>query len=127
MARVKVKPPARLERRPGDEELTIEQLKQISLFADLSRPVDLEQFPGTVLLQRFEKGEAICRQNEPGYTAFYILTTKDLMELRQSQRKALLAESELNKQRLKELNEEITKLRGTLAILGRLGPEYFPP
>jgi Fe-S-cluster-containing hydrogenase component 2/CRP-like cAMP-binding protein len=125
MARVKVKPPARLERRPGDEELTIEQLKQISLFAGLSRPVDLEQFPGTVLLQRFEKGEAICRQNEPGWTAFYILTTKDLLELRQSQRKAL-PEGGASQQRVQQLEHEITRLQQTSSILQQLGPEHLP-
>ena len=111
MARVKVKPPARLARRPGDEELTIEQLKHVSLFANLSRPVELEQFPGTALLRRYEKGEQICRQNDPGWTAFYILTTKDLLELRQSQLKALVGQGEAGGQRAQELQQEIAPLQ----------------
>src|SRR5438105_10882788 len=100
MAR-KIRPPAELKPRDGDEELGIEQLKQIALFKDINlERLELEGFPGTVVLRRFRKGEVICRQNDPGYTAFYILTNKDLAELRESQLKALPAGGDARRQRL---------------------------
>src|SRR5207302_9329709 len=93
MAR-KIRPPAELKPRDGDEELGIEQLKQIALFKDINlERLELDGFPGTLVLRRFRKGEVICRQNDPGYTAFYILTNKDFVELRESQLNALTTEN----------------------------------
>ena len=40
MPEVIVRPPAQLRARPGDEELTIQQVEQISLFKGLSRRPD---------------------------------------------------------------------------------------
>src|SRR5688572_4979764 len=80
-----IRPPARLEPRPGDEKLTIDQLRSISLFENLERPPDISQFPGAILLRHYRKGETICEQNQPGNTAFYLLTAQDLRELRQGQ------------------------------------------
>jgi CRP-like cAMP-binding protein len=85
MPEVVVRPSAQLRPRPGDEELTIQQVEQISLFKGLSRRPDLGKLPGTVILRHFRKGEVICRQGEPGWTAFYILKSEDLLELRESQ------------------------------------------
>src|SRR2546429_201514 len=57
MAR-KIRPPAELTPRDGDEELGIEQIKQIALFKDINlERLELEGFPGTVVLRRFRKGE----------------------------------------------------------------------
>jgi CRP-like cAMP-binding protein/Fe-S-cluster-containing hydrogenase component 2 len=80
----KVRPPAGLVPGPEDEVLTIEQLEKISLFRNLAEQPGLEEFPGTVVLRRFRKGDVICRLGDPGWTAFYILTPQDLRELRES-------------------------------------------
>src|SRR5262245_33678106 len=109
MAR-KIRPPADLKPRDGDEVVTIDQLKQIALFKDINlERLDLEGFPGTLILRRFKQGEIICRQDDPGYTAFYILTTKDLIELRESQLKAL----GLDEAQRQRLTEELTALKST--------------
>src|SRR5437660_10049300 len=79
------KPPASPRPRPGDEELTIPQVEQISLFKELSSAPKLQSLPGTVILRHYAKGDVICRQGEPGWTAYYVLKTEDLLELRRGQ------------------------------------------
>ena len=85
MPPIVVKPPASPRPRAGDEELTIAQVEQISLFKELSSTPKLQSLPGTVVLRHYVKGEPICRQGEPGWTAYYILKTEDLLELRRGQ------------------------------------------
>src|ERR1051325_10213743 len=90
-----IKPPARLEplnaseRRVSDahigneQEITYEQLKTISIFKDVKyERVDLRALPGTIVLRRFTRGEDICVEDDPGYTAFYLLTAKEIAELK---------------------------------------------
>ncbi len=89
-----VKPPARLEPRHalerrvsdahvGNElEITYEQLKTISIFKDVKyERVDLRALPGTIVLRRYTAGEDICLEDDPGYTAFYVLTAKEIVDL----------------------------------------------
>ena len=89
-----IKPPARLdprnsfERRVSDahlgneQEITYEQLKTISLFKDVKyERVDLRALPGSIVLRHFKVGEEICVQDDPGYTAFYVLTAQELAAL----------------------------------------------
>src|SRR5438309_11853675 len=87
MPPIVLKPPAAPTPREGDEELTIPQVEQISLFKELSSAPKLQSLPGTVILRRFKPGDVICRQAEPGWTAFYILKAEDLLELRRAQLK----------------------------------------
>jgi Fe-S-cluster-containing dehydrogenase component/CRP-like cAMP-binding protein len=90
-----IKPPARLEPRnefervvsdaqdAGGRDITYEQLKTISIFKDVKyERVDLRALPGTIVLRRFQAGEDICRQDDPGYTAFYVLTAKESADLK---------------------------------------------
>jgi Fe-S-cluster-containing dehydrogenase component len=83
--KAKVRPPAALVPRPEDEELTIDQLQKISLFAGLKEQPGVEEFPGTLVLRHYHEGDVICRLGEPGWTAFYILTRQDLLTLREGQ------------------------------------------
>ncbi|MSQ94295.1 MAG: cyclic nucleotide-binding domain-containing protein [Gemmataceae bacterium] len=89
-----VKPPAHLEprnvqeRRVSDahlgneQEITYEQLKTISIFTDVKyERVDLRALPGTIVLRYYAAGEDICVEDDPGYTAFYILTAKESVDL----------------------------------------------
>src|SRR5262245_7841766 len=88
-----VKPPARLEprnqweRRVSDaqadrDDITYEQLKSISIFKDVKyERVDLRALPGTIVLRRFQAAEEICGEDDPGYTAFYVLTAKEIIDL----------------------------------------------
>jgi CRP-like cAMP-binding protein/Fe-S-cluster-containing hydrogenase component 2 len=71
-------PAAELLPRDGDVDLTPEQLAKISLFAGLKGSTDLAKFPGAVRCRHYHSGDAICRQGEAGWTAFYILTTADV-------------------------------------------------
>ncbi len=87
-------PEAVLESRESDVELTAEQYGKIGLFAQLTRKPTLEKFPGALRLRRFRKGEVVFRQGEPGWTAFYILTSEDMVAVGQSQQAAITTEEE---------------------------------
>lgn len=72
-------PEVELPRRDSDVKLTDDQFLKIGLFAKLKRKPSLDKFPGAMVLRRFKKGEVIFRQGEAGWTAFYILTSEDLL------------------------------------------------
>src|SRR5438876_12330325 len=74
-------PRAELEPRDSDVKVTDEQFLKISLFARLKRKPSLDKFPGAMVLRRYRKGEVIFRQGEAGWTAFYILTSEDLLAI----------------------------------------------
>ena len=75
-------PTAELPIRADDEILTPSQLERISFFAQLSKKPSFKKLPGTVVLRRFRRGEVIVRQGSAGWTAFYILKSQDVLELR---------------------------------------------
>ncbi|HZY88462.1 MAG TPA: cyclic nucleotide-binding domain-containing protein [Gemmataceae bacterium] len=102
-------PRAELEPRDSDLRLSDEQFSRLSLFAQLKRKPTLDKFPGTMVLRRYAKGEVICRQGEAGWTAFYILTTADVLALREAQLQALPAGAGDNER--KALEYEVTVLR----------------
>ncbi len=77
-------PSADLEPRDGDVDLSAEQLGRLSLFAGLKGKTDLEKFPGTLRVRHYRSGDAICRQGEAGWTAFYILTAADVANVIQA-------------------------------------------
>src|SRR5262249_16272491 len=90
-----IKPPARLEprnpleRRVSDahhgaeQEITYEQLKAVSIFKDVKyERIDLPALPGTIVVRRFRSGEDICVEDEPGYTAYYVLTAQEIADLK---------------------------------------------
>src|SRR5438445_8116252 len=74
-------PKAELEARGSDVQLTDEQFLKIGLFAQLKRKPSLDKFPGAMVLRRYRKGEVIFRQGEAGWTAFYSLTSEDLLAI----------------------------------------------
>jgi CRP-like cAMP-binding protein/Fe-S-cluster-containing hydrogenase component 2 len=74
-------PKAELETRASDVQLTDEQFLKIGLFAQLKRKPSLDKFPGAMVLRRYRKGEVIFRQGEAGWTAFYTLTSEDLLAI----------------------------------------------
>jgi Fe-S-cluster-containing hydrogenase component 2/CRP-like cAMP-binding protein len=80
-----VNPEPEPERRDSDIEVTAEQLLKTSLFASLKQKPTLDRFPGYVRLRRYAAGEVICRQGEPGNSAFYLLTAEDVIALRRGQ------------------------------------------
>src|SRR5688500_3510161 len=88
MSPVVVNPEAGLPPRAGDEQLTPRQLEQLSLCAPLKQKPTFAKFPGAVVLRRYAKGETIVRQGDAGWTAFYVLTTEDLLTLRQAELEA---------------------------------------
>src|SRR5262249_35726434 len=84
-----VMPQAELQPRAGEIALPEPLFPRISLFAQMKSPPSLDKFPGTVALRRFRKGEVICQHGEAGWTAFYLLTRTDLVELRDYPRRRL--------------------------------------
>ncbi len=85
-------PKAELEPRDRDVKLTDEQFLKIGLFTRLKRKPSLDKFPGAMVLRRYRKGEAIFRQGEAGWTAFYILTSEDLLEIVQHEQELTVLE-----------------------------------
>lgn len=71
----------KLRLRPGDVELTPEQLLRISLFQSLAPGAQAklrgQLGQGAVVLRQFRAGEIICRQGDPGWTAFHLLKRED--------------------------------------------------
>src|SRR4051794_25275170 len=81
-------PAADLLPREGDVDLTCEQFGKLSLFAGLKGNTDLSKFPGTIRVRHYLSGDAICRQGDAGWTAFYILTNADVETVIQADPKA---------------------------------------
>src|SRR5829696_1991497 len=69
-------PPAELDPRPGDIDLPL-PLYQVKSLPGVSERT-LRMNPGTLRLRRYRKGETICTQGEPGWTAFVLLTADDV-------------------------------------------------
>jgi Fe-S-cluster-containing dehydrogenase component/CRP-like cAMP-binding protein len=84
---VVVNPQAGLPARDGDEQVTPRQLEQLSLCATLKQKPTFAKFPGSVVLRRYRQGETIVRLGDAGWTAFYVLTTEDMLTLRQAELK----------------------------------------
>jgi CRP-like cAMP-binding protein/Fe-S-cluster-containing hydrogenase component 2 len=109
---VVLNPRAELEPHAGDVRLTEEEFLQLSLFAQLKQKPSLYKFPGALILRHYRKGDLIFRQGEPGWTAFYILTSEDVLRLRLRQlesgvsageRKPLEVETTILQQRVERL------------------------
>ena len=66
-----IHPEAHLDAREGDLEIPLNQLDlyaKMSLFAGKEKDVRyFEKFPGSAVVRRYRKGEAVCRQGEPGW------------------------------------------------------------
>ena len=69
----------------SDELLTADELKEISLFQSLKSKMPFEKYPGYTILRRCTPGRILCEQAEAGSTAFSILTTEDVLSLRELQ------------------------------------------
>ncbi len=85
---------------PRDSDIAIPDLlfPRIPPFSDLKAAAKLANFPGAMILRRFRKGEVICRQGDPGWTAFYIPTTSELEAIRGAARTQMaVAEGDLKK------------------------------
>ena len=79
---------------PEDELLTAKELEALSIFVSLKKAPTFEKFPGFTLLRKCKPGRALCEQGAAGATAFSILTTHDVVDLRRIQLKAIRLELE---------------------------------
>jgi Fe-S-cluster-containing hydrogenase component 2 len=115
-----VKPPAQLEPHPGDLFVPPMLFLVCGMFARLRSKPSPEKFPGTLVLRCYRKGEVICRQNEPGWTAFAILSAADLQALH-AERARLLDElpGKLQLAVQDDRQEDARKLREHIAALHR--------
>ncbi len=74
---------------PDDELLTSDELGVLSIFESLKKTPSFDKFPGSTLLRKCPAGRVLCEQGAAGATAFTILTTRDVIKLRESQLKAI--------------------------------------
>ena len=72
---------AGLSPRPGDRSITNEEFWTLPSFRTLARTVDLDEFPGSTVVRRFEPGDVVFKEGEYGRTAFFLLTLKDVRHL----------------------------------------------
>jgi len=77
--------PLRLEARPGDVQVDAEQLRHTPLLAGAPRSVDRRLNSllgaGAMVVRRYQAGEFIVHQGEPGWTAFYLVREADFRGL----------------------------------------------
>ena len=88
MAKRVIAPPAALVPRNDNERpvsldesgFPYDQLKVLSCF-EKTIPDAIRNFPQSMIVRFFRKGEDICHQDDPGYTAFYILKREEIKKL----------------------------------------------
>lgn len=102
---------------PRDTDVAIPDLlfPKIPPFSDLKSTAKLANFPGAVILRRFRKGEVICRQGDPGWTAFYIPTSSELEAVRAAPRtQRAISEADLTKAETKvgDLEKQLAEAAG---------------
>ncbi|NQV25246.1 MAG: 4Fe-4S dicluster domain-containing protein [Rhodopirellula sp.] len=122
-----------------DELLIADELAELSIFEEVKKTPSFQRFPGTTVLRKCPKGRALIHQGEAGATAFSILSTEDVIELRENQVKSLeaaIAAKEAKtgngshsyyakgsiaelKQTLKQHQQELTELKQKLAKLDK--------
>ena len=71
--------------QPEDELLTAEELGELSLFKSLKKAPSFARFPGTTVLRKCTAGRVMVRQGDGGATAYSILSTEDVVHLREQQ------------------------------------------
>jgi Fe-S-cluster-containing hydrogenase component 2/CRP-like cAMP-binding protein len=113
-----VKPPAQLEPRPGDYNLPPALYLACRVFARLKSKPNTDKFPGTLVLRQYQPDEVVCRQNDPGWTAFAILADEDIDALH-AEREKLLKDLPAKLQKAVEGNkhEDVEKYREQIAAL----------
>ncbi len=99
MAKIVTNIPAEFEQvaaaiGPEDELLTAKELEVLSIFESLKKVPSFEKFPGSTLLRKCHPGRVLCEQGAAGATAFTILTTHDVIDLREVQIKVIHKELE---------------------------------
>lgn len=99
MAKIVTNIPAEFEQvaaaiGPEDELLTAKELEVLSIFESLKKAPSFEKFPGSTLLRKCHPGRVLCEQGAAGATAFTILTTRDVLSLREVQIKTIRKEVE---------------------------------
>ncbi|MDZ4780538.1 MAG: 4Fe-4S binding protein [Planctomycetia bacterium] len=110
---------SKLSARLGDEELSAARLETLQIFAQMKRRPNFGAKADSIVLRKFSAVDPddaiICRQGEAGYTAFYILTTEDLLDLRRGQLEE--AKAQPNALRLAWLEREVQSLEQRAARL----------
>src|SRR2546430_9353929 len=106
---------AELIPRASDVGIPDQLLPKIPPFSALKAMTRLGNFPGAVILRRFRAGEVICRQGDPGWTAFYIPTSAELAAIRESPAtQSAVARDELAKAETKvgDLEKQLAEAAG---------------
>ena len=99
-----------------DQLLAADELALLSLFDELKKAPNFERFPGTTVLRRCRKGRVLVSQGEAGATAYTILTTEDVIKIRELQLSkvtkslAVAVDKELRQQQ-RDIEAELVTLR----------------
>ena len=81
----------------GDEVLTAAELASLSIFDEIKKAPNFARFRGTTFLRKCASGRAVVRQGQGGSSAFSILTSEDVLGLRESQLKSIQETREAQK------------------------------
>jgi Fe-S-cluster-containing hydrogenase component 2/CRP-like cAMP-binding protein len=66
----------------NDEQLTVLELGTLSLFNSIKKVPSFGEYPGSTVLRKCAPKRVLCNQGESGASAFYILSTEDVLDLR---------------------------------------------
>ena len=102
---------------PDYELLTAKELEALSIFVSLKKAPSFEKFPGFTLLRKCQPGRVLCEQGAAGATAFTILTTQDVIALREIQLKSVRQELEARAEKVSRVDLHPQFARLTLAQL----------
>lgn len=132
MAKVVANLPAALDKvteplQPDDELLTVDELAELSLFEELKKLPSFQKFPGTTVLRKCKKGRVLVRQGDAGATAFSILSTEDVIELRANQVTSLKAQIDENQDPDGELQKALDGLEKELVALKAKAEAFTTP
>ena len=99
-----------------DQLLAADELALLSLFDELKKAPNFEKFPGTTVLRHCRKGRVLVSQGEAGATAYTILTTEDIVAIRELQlskiNKSLeVADDKDLRQQQRDITAELVKLK----------------
>jgi Fe-S-cluster-containing hydrogenase component 2/CRP-like cAMP-binding protein len=119
MAKQVLMPLAQLESRPTDIKWSEDLYPRISLFAQLKKKLNLDKYPGTLVIRRYKAGNVICRQGEAGWVAIYTLPARDVLAIRESQMEALPPCREKT-----ALEAELIRLRQAEELLRGAPPDH---
>lgn len=102
-----------------DVVLTPDVALKLAVFSGLPRG-QLAMPVGGIMLRRYETGDVICRQGDPGHTAFYVLRPQDVAAIRDDLEEGVAADLPPSEDEQKP--REIVRVLMAEPVAARTGP-----